>query len=121
MTHQPHDHEDLPTDQAAGAAERERRINQGLAAARHEDRRIDGLTAKRIARALDPGSGPLHEFAETGAVPEDMEADLAAGEVVARDLGLEEAYFPWIAALRVYLDGRLIKGPLPGWNDPSME
>jgi hypothetical protein len=34
MTHQPHDHEDLPSAQAAGAAELERRINEGLAAAR---------------------------------------------------------------------------------------
>lgn len=121
MEHQPRDR-DLSADEAAYAAERQARIRGGLEDAWRTGRRINDLTAKRIARELDPGSGPLHEFAETGAIPEDMEADLVVAEEVVRDLELEdELPIPWVGALREYFGGRLIRTAMPYWSDPSME
>jgi hypothetical protein len=120
MDQQPYHEEGLPTDEAARAAEFERLVEDGIEQALREDRRIDDLTAKRIAQELDPGSGPLHEFAETGAIPEDIETDLAMAEEVLRDLELER-HIPWITALGGYLAGRPIKTEMPFWNDPSME
>lgn len=117
---QPHHEDGLPADEAARAAETERLIHEGLDQAWRTGRRIDDLTAKRIARELDPGSGPLHEFVETGAVPADMELDLATAEEVVRDLKLEPR-IPWITALGEYCAGRLIRSEMPYWNDPSME
>lgn len=122
MEQQPHHEEDLPADEAAIDFERTVRITDGLEDAWRTGRRINDLTAKRIARELDPGSGPLHDFAETGAIPDGIEADLATAEEIVRDLELDhEPYIPWIAALREYLGGRLIRSELPYWNDPSME
>jgi hypothetical protein len=121
MEHQPHD-QAIPADEAARAAERHARIHDGLDEAWRTGRRINDLTAKCIARELDPGSGPLHDFAETGAISDDMEADLVAAEEVVRDLELEqELPIPWVAALREYVNGRLIKSAIPYWGDPSME
>lgn len=120
MEHERQQEEGLPADEEARAREREQLIRAGLKVAWRRGRRIDDLTAKRIARQLDPGSGPLHEFAETGAIPDGVEADLAvAGEVV-EDLG-DESHLPRITALGEYLAGRMIKSELPYWNDPSME
>lgn len=119
MEQQPH-HGDLAADEAARAAERQAHIRDGLEEARRTGRRINDLTAKRIARELDPGSGPLHEFVETGAVPDDVEADLAAAEEVARDLEAQ-AHIPWVRALREYFGGRLLRSAMPYWNDPNME
>jgi hypothetical protein len=42
-------------------------------------------------------------------------------EEVAQDLELEQLQNPWIAALRGYLDGRLIRSALPGWDDLGTE
>jgi hypothetical protein len=121
MEQQPQQPGDLPADEAARTAERQARIHGGLEDAWRTGRRINDLTAKRIARELDPGSGPLHDFAETGAIPEDMEADLMAAEEVATDLQLEQSHIPWVAALRKYVDGRLIRSAMSYWDDPSME
>jgi hypothetical protein len=121
MEHQPHNH-DLSADEATRAAERHARIYDGLDEARRTGRRINDVTAKRIVRKLDPGSGPLHDFAETGAIADDMEADLVAAEEVVRDLELQdELPIPWVAALREYVNGRPIKSAMPYWDDPSME
>jgi hypothetical protein len=121
MEYQPQE-QDLPADEAARAAERRARIRGGLEDAWRTGRRINDLTAKRIARELDPGSGPLHEFAQTGAVPEGVDADLVTAEEVLRDLELEhEPPIPWMEALREYFGGRLIRSAMPYWNDPSME
>lgn len=109
----------LPADEAA-AAERERLINGGLEDAWRTGRRIDDLTAKRIARMLDPGSGPLHEFVETGAIPDGIESELAAAGEVLQDVGLEP-HLPRTTALGEYFAGRLIRSELPYWNDESME
>lgn len=121
MEQQPRNAEDLPGDEAAIAAERHMRIDDGLEDAWRTGRRIGDLTAKRIARELDSGSGPLHEFAETGAIPSGVEADLTTAQEVARDLELEQPHIPWITALGEYFDGRMIKTEMPYWNDPSME
>src|SRR5258708_1300612 len=87
----------LPADEEAIAAERYARIQDGLEEAWRTGRRINDLTAKRIARELDPGDGALHDFAGTGAIPEGMDADLAVAEEVTRDLELEhEPFLPWI-------------------------
>lgn len=116
MEQQPRHGERLSGAEAAAAARRERLINEGLEQAWRNGRRIDDLTAKRIARALTPGSGALHVFAETGAIPEEMEVDLGmAGEVV------PERRETWIAALDQYCRQRLIKTEMPYWNDESME
>lgn len=121
MKQRRHSAEDLSGDEATIAAEPRTRIDGGLDDAWRTGRRIDDLTAKRIARELDPGSGPLHEFAETGAIPPDIEADMTTAREVARDLELERSHIPWIIALREYFDGRVIKTEMPYWNDPSME
>jgi hypothetical protein len=113
--------DNLPGDEAALAAERRTRILDGLEAAWRTGRRIDDLTAKRIARELDPGSGPLHEFAKTGAIQPDAEVDLAVAQEVAQDLELERSHIPWTTALGEYFDGRLLKTEMPYWNDPRME
>ena len=62
MEQQPRHGEPLPADAAAAAAERERRIHEGLEDAWRKGQHINDLTAKRIARELDPGSQLLHEF-----------------------------------------------------------
>ncbi len=107
-------------DEAARAAERDRLIAEGIERAMRRGHRIDDLTAKRIAQALDPGSGPLHEFAETGAIPPDIDVDLDAAREVVQDLQ-PEAELPRLDALADYFDGRLLKNEMPYWNDPSME
>jgi hypothetical protein len=91
-------------------------INEALEHAWRTGRRINDLTAKRIARTIEPGGGPLHVFAETGAIPEEMEAELEIACEVAPEL--KET---WIAALDQYCRGRLIKTEMPYWNDESME
>jgi hypothetical protein len=122
MEQGPHYESDLPADEAAVAVERFARIQDGLEIAWRRGRRIDDLTAKRIARELDPGGGPLHVFADTGAIPEGMDADLVTAEEVVQDLELDhEPSLPWITALREYFGGRLIRSAMPYWNDPSME
>lgn len=115
MEQQPQ-HEDGLADEATVAVERERHINEALEQAWRTGRHIDDLTAKRIARTLTPGSGALHVFAETGAIPEDMGVELEMACEVAPEL--KET---WIAALDHYCRGRLIKSEMPYWNDPSME
>jgi hypothetical protein len=119
MEREGHYEDNLPSDEAARVAEYQRLVNEGIDRARQAQRPIDHLTAKRIAQELSPGSGPLYELAETGAIAETIEFDLALAEEVAQDLEIEDLHSPWIAALREYLDGRLIRSELPGWNDPS--
>jgi hypothetical protein len=111
----------LPDEEAARAAERERRIKARLDIAWRTGRRIDDWTAKHIARGFDPGEGPLHEFATTGAIPPGIEADLTAAGEVAQDLESEGVDLPRITALGEYFTGRLIKTEMPYWNEPSME
>jgi hypothetical protein len=120
MEHEEQHRERLLADEKAHAEEREQLIRAGLDAAWRRGQRIDDLTAKRIARQLDPGIGPLHEFAETGAIPEGIEAELAAAAGVLEGLG-QEPYLPRITALGEYLDGRPIRTEMPYWNDESME
>lgn len=116
MEQQPRHGERLSGVEAGAIARRERLINEALEYAQRNGRRIDDLTAKRIARVLTPGSGALQVFAETGAIPEEMEGDLEiAGEVV------PERKETWIAALDQYCRRRLIKTEMPYWNDASME
>lgn len=117
MEREPHHDEDLPGDELARAAEFQRLVNEGIDRARQEQRPIDHLTAKCIAQELHPGDGPLCEFAETGAIAETVEFDLVLAEEVAQDLEIEELHSPWIAALREYLDRRLIRSELPGWDE----
>jgi hypothetical protein len=107
---------DLPIDEAARAAERERGINEALDRAWRTGRSIDDLTAKRIARVITPGSGAVHVFAETGAIPDDMGVELEVACEVAPEL--KET---WIAALDQYCHRRLIRSEMPYWNDASMD
>ncbi len=115
MEQEPHHEVAIPTDEAALVVQRKSQINEALEQAWRTGRRIDDLTAKRIARALTPGSGALHVFAETGAIPEDMEIELELACEVEPNLK------SWIAALDHYCRGRLIRTEMPYWNDPSME
>ena len=116
MEQQQHHERGLPADEAARAVERERLINEALDHAWRTGRRIDDLTAKRIARTLTPGSRPLQIFAETGAIADDMETELEIACEVAPEL--KET---WIAALDHYCHGRLIRTEMPYWNDTGME
>ena len=103
-------------------AEREQRINDALEDAQRKGRRVDDLTAKRIARELDPGGGALHTFVETGAIADEADADLTSATEVLMDLELtREPYNPWVTALGEYFNERLIKSELPYWNDEYME
>jgi hypothetical protein len=120
MEGQPRNHEDLPADETDRREAQVRRIYDGLEDAWCRGRRIDDLTAKRIAREIDPGSGPLHEFAETGAIPDGMDTHLAVAEEVVEDLAMQ-SNIPWIGALREYFDGRLIRSEMPYWNEPGIE
>lgn len=120
MEQQPHNYEDLSGDETDRPVDWARRIYDGLEEAWRTGRRIDDLTAKRIARAIDPGDGPLHEFVGTGAIPDGMETQLTVADEVVEDLEMK-SQLPWIGALREYFDGRLLKSAMPYWNDPSME
>jgi hypothetical protein len=110
----------LPPEEAAAVAEYERLVNEGLEQAQQERRRIDDLTAKRIARDLDPGSGSLHELAETGVIPEWIGVDLESAQEVALDLEMESR-LSWILALDEYCRARLIRSDLPGWDELGAE
>jgi hypothetical protein len=120
MEQQPNYESGLSPDEVARAVEREKRIRVGLERAWRTGRRIDDWTAKHIARLLDPGDGPLHEFAQTGAVPPGVEADLAMAAEVVQEIDAETE-LPRIVALGEYLGGRLIRSEMPYWNDPGME
>jgi hypothetical protein len=120
MEQQPQHEGDLPSDETARAAKRERRITEELEIAWRTGQRIDDWTAKQIARGFDPGEGPLHEFAATGAILPGIEVDLTVAAEVTQDLE-SEADLPRITALGEYFAGRLIRTEIPYWNDPSME
>ena len=116
MEGEPRNCEDLPSNETTRPDDQVRCIYDGLEEAWRTGRRIDDLTAKRIARKLDPGSGPLHDFAETGAIPDGMDVHLAVAEEVIRDLEIRSD-IPWVRALREYFDGRLIRSEMPNWSD----
>jgi len=90
-----------------------RRISEGIAEALKYGRAVDDETAWLIARAITPGSGPLHTLATTGEIDPDLQADLE----VAREV-LPEAAGTWIAALDGYCRRRTDKGPPPWWPQP---
>ena len=110
----------LSPEAAAEAAAREGRIVEALGQAWRTGRPIDDWTAKQIARTLDSGDGPLHTFAETGAIPTGIEADLVAAREIAQGLELG-GDFPPILALGEYLAKRPVKAEMPYWNDEGME
>jgi hypothetical protein len=89
-------------------------INEAVQLAWRKGWQIDDVTAKRIAQVIEPGTGPLHEFARTGAMAPDMAAALqAAGE------GVSGPQRIWIAALGQYCQHRQRKGALPHWGKES--
>lgn len=100
-----------PEAQARGR-QIEQEINETVHLAWDQGRPIDDLTAKRIAQFIEPGSGPLHEFVETGAITPDMGAELqTAGE------GASGPQQIWVAALGDYCRRRRRKEPIGGWGD----
>jgi hypothetical protein len=72
---------------------------------------VDDLTAKQIAVAIHPGSGPLYDFATTGEVSDGTFAELDVGREV-----LPELADTWIAALEGYCQSRQYPGKVPGWQ-----
>jgi hypothetical protein len=90
-------------------------INDAIERATFQGRWIDDLTAKRIARFLEPGDGPLHDFAETGAILPDMEVALEAAHH-----GAPEAQI-WTAELGLYCQHRRQKDAMPYLNEAGME
>lgn len=100
--------------QAVAAEQAERspeaiRIYEGIAEALRSGRAIDHETAWLIARAITPGSGPIHQLALTGEIGLEVDADLAiAAEVMPE-------WDTWIAALDGYCFRRMDKGPVAGW------
>lgn len=89
-------------------------INEAVQRAWDKGRDIGDALARRIAQHLSDGVGPLHDFAETGAISPDLEIVLAA-------LG-EERPGPhdiWRAALDEYCRHHGRRGPVAGWsNEP---
>ena len=78
------------------------RIQRGIADAVLDDRPIDDATARRIASLLHCGqASPLYGLASSGALPDGIEAELAA---TAAELPVE--YESWIEALTSYLTAR---------------
>jgi hypothetical protein len=86
-------------------------INTDIEDSFYERRAVMDLTAKRIAELIHPGSGPLYDLATTGAIPEEIYAELAAARNVVPERTL------WIDALDDYCLGRLRSDPIPDWNE----
>jgi hypothetical protein len=112
MEHGPHEH---PTEEAETSPDTERspevqRISEGIAEALRDGSTIDHETAWLIAKSISPGSGPLHELAQTGAISPDIGADLETAYELLPDLA-----DTWVAALDGYCWRRRDKGPVVGW------
>ena len=101
--------EEEPTPEAAESAEVQR-ISEGIAEALRDGTPIDDDTAWRIARAITPGSGSLHQLVISGEISPDIGADLEAAYEV-----LPERADTWVAALDGYCFRRRHKGPVTGW------
>lgn len=87
------------------------KINTDIEDSFYEGRAVSDLTAKRIAELIHPGSGPLYDLATTGAVPDDIYAELVA----ARNVIPEHA--SWIEALDDYCLSRRNGQPIPDWQE----
>lgn len=88
------------------------RIRDGIAEALRDGSTIDDETAYLIARAITPGSGALHQLAETGEVSPEIGSDLEVAYELLSDLA-----DTWIAALDGYCFRRRDKGPVQGWPE----
>lgn len=90
-------------------------INQDIRDAAYDGRAIAHVTAKRIAKAIQPGSGPLYDFTTTGAVADEIYSELYVAREVVPEL------LSWVAALEDYCLSRLYQGQVPGWQEIATE
>jgi hypothetical protein len=88
-----------------------RQIDQDIRQTFYEGHAIANVTAKRIAEILQPGSGPLYDFATTGAVDDEIYSELDVAREVVPDL------LGWVQALEDYCLGRIYHDPVPGWHE----
>lgn len=88
----------------------EQRISEGIAEALRDGSTIDHETAWLIAKIISPGSGSLHDLAQTGAISPDIGSDLETAYEVLPDVA-----DTWVAALDGYCWRRRDKGPVDGW------
>lgn len=87
------------------------RINAALQKTWERGVDIDDALARRIGKRLSD-DGPLHEFAETGAISRELRTVLAAMASEA-----DEPHGIWIAALERYCEQAGLRGPVTGWNE----
>jgi hypothetical protein len=92
-----------------------RQINQDIREAVYDGRAIANVTAKRIAEAIQPGSGPLCDFVMTGTVADDIYSELDVAREVVPEL------LSWIVALEDYCLSRLHHDKVPGWQEITTE
>lgn len=123
MEHESHDESpesitDIPgvrsPETSAERAPEVRRIWEGIAEALRDGTAIDHETAWLIAKAIEPGSGSLHELAMSGEISADIDSDLETAYEV-----LPELADTWIAALDGYCWRRRDKGLVKGWPGAS--
>jgi hypothetical protein len=105
-----HEGSELGSGQEVGRA-----IDDGIEMAIRQGRWIDDVTAKRIARLIEPGSGALREFFQTGAIVPGIASELAAAatETAQRQM--------WAEELGSYCQHRRRKDAIPYWNEAGME
>lgn len=92
-----------------------RQIDQDIREAAYDGRAIVNVTAKRIAEVIQRGSGPLYDFATTGAITDGVYGELDVAREVVPDLR------GWVAALEDYCLSRLHQGAVPGWREIRTE
>jgi len=101
-------------EQERAASPEGQRVREGIAEALRNGEPIDHETAWLIARAVTPGTGALHQLAQTGEITPEIGSDLeTAYEVLP---GLADT---WIAALDGYCFRRRDKGPVQGWPETT--
>ena len=97
------------------AAEIRERIGEAVEAAFNTGRRINDVTAKRIASSIAPDAGALREFADTGAILPEIELEIATVVESAPDVPSD-----WLTALGHYCEDRQQKGAMSFWNEEGM-
>jgi hypothetical protein len=92
----------------------EQLIYHGITEALREDRPIDHGTARAIASQLHGGQdSPLYALASSGALVDDLRAELDAWRRQDTPVELE----PWLDALDEYIEQREDAGPVDGWHE----
>jgi antirestriction protein len=106
--------EQLPPEQQSARLTDDQLIHYHITEALREDRPIDHATARAIASQLHGGQASgLYALASSGAVVEDVDAELNAWRED-NETGVEVE--PWLDALDEYLGSREDPNPIEGWS-----